>query len=70
MVKRRVAKTVNRGEIISVRFPSGTTKQIKEVSESICFGRSVSDYVKECVLTNLNQDVHIVQERNKIEGRG
>ena len=50
-------------EVISVRFPKGTGKEIKRISKELYYGRSISDYVKECVLCNLVHDSNCVKDR-------
>ena len=66
MVKRKKA-IVRKDEVISVRFPAGTVKDIQKVSKVLYFSRSISDYVKECVLCNLIQDKTVTDNREEIK---
>jgi hypothetical protein len=66
MVKRiavKSTKRIKKDEVISVRFPVGTSEEIKEISAALYYNRSVSDYVKECVLCNAVQDRRVMNER-------
>jgi hypothetical protein len=65
-IRTKTIKSIAKGEVISVRFPVGTMKEIREISDALYYGRSVSDYIKECVLCNAVQDRHILNDRRKI----